>query len=214
MNIKYIILLILYMFINFNLLAQNTEITDDKPLWLKIDDAIQNVESGENGEALYQFRKILESYPGNPESEMWIGLILDKENEYGLAIKHLELAFENKKQLILLEDQYRILYNLAAINYKQGDYVNYTLYLKKIIDLSKEGSLNSNLKIVMLDVLKKRGFDKFIELYRPHGKISLKAYSLLGKYYFETNEWELAVENLMQATGSIITITIEQIKFL
>ncbi len=214
MKISYFILSILYIVISFNLLAQTSELSDEKPLWLKIDDAIQKVESGESGEAIFSFRKILESYPGNPESEMWIGLILDKENEYDLAIKHLELALEHKKQLVILEDQYRILYKLANIYYKQGNYNNYTLYLKKIIDISKEGIATSNLKTVMLDVLKKRGYDKFIELYRPNGKISLKAYSLLGKYYYETNEWDLAIEYLMQATGSIITTSIEQIKII
>lgn len=214
MKISYFILSILYIVISFNLLAQTSELSDEKPLWLKIDDAIQKVESGESGEAIFSFRKILESYPGNPESEMWIGLILDKENEYDLAIKHLELALEHKKQLVILEDQYRILYKLANIYYKQGNYNNYTLYLKKIIDISKEGIAASNLKTVMLDVLKKRGYDKFIELYRPNGKISLKAYSLLGKYYYETNEWDLAIEYLMQATGSIITTSIEQIKII
>ncbi len=214
MKISYFILSILYIVISFNLLAQTSELSDEKPLWLKIDDAIQKVESGESGEAIFSFRKILESYPGNPESEMWIGLILDKENEYDLAIKHLELALEHKKQLVILEDQYRILYKLANIYYKQGNYNNYTLYLKKIIDISKEGIATSNLKTVMLDVLKKRGYDKFIELYRPNGKISLKAYSLLGKYYYETNEWDLAIEYLMQATGSIITTSVEQIKII
>ena len=214
MKISYFILSILYIVTSFNLLAQTSELSDEKPLWLKIDDAIQKVESGESGEAIFSFRKILESYPGNPESEMWIGLILDKENEYDLAIKHLELALEHKKQLVILEDQYRILYKLANIYYKQGNYNNYTLYLKKIIDISKEGIATSNLKTVMLDVLKKRGYDKFIELYRPNGKISLKAYSLLGKYYYETNEWDLAIEYLMQATGSIITTSIEQIKII
>jgi len=214
LKISYFILSILYIVISFNLLAQTSELSDEKPLWLKIDDAIQKVESGESGEAIFSFRKILESYPGNPESEMWIGLILDKENEYDLAIKHLELALEHKKQLVILEDQYRILYKLANIYYKQGNYNNYTLYLKKIIDISKEGIATSNLKTVMLDVLKKRGYDKFIELYRPNGKISLKAYSLLGKYYYETNEWDLAIEYLMQATGSIITTSIEQIKII
>jgi len=214
LKISYFILSILYIVISFNLLAQTSELSDEKPLWLKIDDAIQKVESGESGEAIFSFRKILESYPGNPESEMWIGLILDKENEYDLAIKHLELALEHKKQLVILEDQYRILYKLANIYYKQGNYNNYTLYLKKIIDISKEGIAASNLKTVMLDVLKKRGYDKFIELYRPNGKISLKAYSLLGKYYYETNEWDLAIEYLMQATGSIITTSIEQIKII
>jgi hypothetical protein len=34
----------------------------------------------------------------------------------------------------------------------------------------------------------------------------------LGKYYFETGKWGLATEYLMQATGSIISSSIEEIK--
>ncbi len=208
---KLLLSLILFLLF-FNLTAQSFDVLDSKPLWLRIDDAIQKVESGESGEAVYLFRKILEDFPGNPESEMWLGLILDKENEYDLAVKYLELALEHKKQLVILEDQYRILYKLADIQYKLGDIESYTGNLKRIIDYSDEEISNSNLKKVMLDVLKNRGYDKFIELYRPNGRISLKAYGLLGKYYYETGNWNICIDYLMYGTGSIITSSIEEIK--
>ncbi len=201
-----------FLFLSFNIFAQEFESENNKPLWLRIDNAIQLIESGESGQAVYLFRKILETNSNNPESEMWLGLIFDKENEYELAIKHLESALEHKKQLVVLENQYRILYKLAEIYYKQGDYISYTDYLKRIIEYSDEQIINTNLKYVMLNVLKQRGYDKFIELYRPQIKISLKAYSLLGKYYYDTGKWDLAVEYLMQSTGSIISTSIEQFK--
>ena len=201
-----------FLFSSFNIFSQNFELDTNKPLWLRIDNAIQKIESGESGEAVYLFRKILETNFNNPESEMWLGLIFDKENEYELAVKYLESALEHKNQLVILEDQYRILYKLAEIYYKLGDFITYKDYLNKIIEYSDEQILNSNLKYVMLNVLKKRGFDKFIELYRPQVRKSLKAYSLLGKYYYDTEKCNLAVEYLMQSTGSIISISIEQFK--
>ena len=210
-TIKYLILGS-FIFLSFNIFAQNFESDNNKPLWLRIDNAIQMIESGESGEAVYLFRKILETNSDNPESEMWLGLIFDKENEYELAIKHLESALEHKKQLVVLEDQYRILYKLAEIHYKLGDFVSYRDNLNRIIEYSDEQIINTNLKYVMLNVLKQRGYDKFVELYRPQIKISLKAYSLLGKYYYETGKWDLAVEYLMQSTGSILSISIEQFK--
>lgn len=202
----------MFTFLSLNLSAQNNLTSDEKPLWLRIDDAVQKVESGETGEAVYLFRKILEDVSGNPESEMWLGLIFDKENEYELAVKHLEKALEHKKQLVILEDQYRILYKLADITYKQGNYSSYIDNLTRIIDFSEEEISNNNLKIIMLDVLKNRGYDKFIELYRPNGKISLKAYGLLGKYYFNTENWNLAIDYLMYVTGALINTVIEEIK--
>ncbi len=204
--------LIVFILMSFNLPAQNNLIDEEKPLWLRIDDAIQKVESGETGEAVYLFRKILEDVSGNPESEMWLGLIFDKENEYELAVKHLEKALEHKKQLAIIEDQYRILYKLADITYKQGEDSSYIENLTRIIDFSEEKISNNNLKIVMLEVLKNRGYDKFIELYRPNGKISLKAYGLLGKYYFNTEDWKLAIDYLMYVTGAVISTAIEEIK--
>ena len=177
-----------------------------------MDEAIQLVESGEIGEAVYAFRKILEDVPGNPESEMWLGLIFDKENEYDLAISHLELALEHKKQLVILEDLYRILYRLADIHLKVGDSSAYKDNLSSVIEFSGEQIQNNNLKTAMFKVLTERGYDKYIELYRPHKRISLKAYSLLGKYYFEKENWTLAAEYLMEATGSIISSSIEEIK--
>jgi tetratricopeptide (TPR) repeat protein len=205
-------LLVIYLLSAFNIYSQGIILSEDKPLWFRIDDAIQKIESGESGEALYLFRKILNEFPGNPESEMWIGLILDKENEYELSILHLELALEHRKQLVILEDQYSILYKLAEIHNKTGNFENYIINLKMIIDISKEGINSSNLTKLMKDVLVKRGYDKFIELYRPEGKISLKAYALLGKYYYETDDWNKAIEYLMQTTGVIISNVIEEIK--
>ncbi|MCK5198981.1 MAG: hypothetical protein KAR21_11550, partial [Spirochaetales bacterium] len=205
-------LILFFSFISFNLFSQNSTEADYKPLWLRMDEAIQLVESGEIGEAVYAFRKILEDVPGNPESEMWLGLIFDKENEYDLAISHLELALEHKKQLVILEDLYRILYRLADIHLKVGDSSAYKDNLSSVIEFSGEQIQNNNLKTAMFKVLTERGYDKYIELYRPHKRISLKAYSLLGKYYFEKENWTLAAEYLMEATGSIISSSIEEIK--
>ena len=205
-------LIITFSFVSFNLFSQNSADTDYKPLWLRMDEAIQLLESGESGEAVFAFRKILESETGNPEAEMWLGLIFDKENEYDLAISHLELALEHRKQLVILEDQYRILYCLADIHFKVSDFSAYVDNLLSVIEYSGEKIQNNNLKIAMLNVLKTKGYDKFIELYRPENRISLNAYSALGKYYFEKGNWEIATEYLMSATGSIIASSIEEIK--
>ncbi len=207
-------LILTFSFVSFNLYSQSNTEADYKPLWLRMDEAIQLVESGEIGEAVYAFRKILEDVPGNPESEMWLGLIFDKENEYDLAISHLELALEHRKQLVVLEDLYRILYQLADIYLKVGNSSAYVGNLSSLIEFSGEKIQNSNLKNAMLNVLREKGYDKFIELYRPENRISLKANSLLGKYYFETGKWGLATEYLMQATGYIISSSIEEIKIL
>jgi len=143
---------------------------------------------------------------------MWLGIIMDKENEYDLAVKYLQLALEHKKQLVILEDQYQILYKLAEINYKQGYFESYVDNLNKIIEYSGEKISSGGLKHIMIDVIQNRGYDKFIELYRPNGKISLKAYGLLGKYYYEKENWKLSIDNLMFVTGSIISNSIEEIK--
>lgn len=198
--------------VTFNLFSQNNADDNYKPLWLRMDEAIEMVESGEIGEAAYAFRKILEDVPGNPESEMWLGFIFDKENEYELAIRHFEKALEHKKQLVILEDQYSILYRLADIYLKTGDTSAYVENLQNIIEFSGEKIENINLKNAMLNVLNTRGYDKFIELYRPQSIISLKAFSALGKYYFEKGDWVVAEEYLMMATGSILSVSIEVIK--
>lgn len=212
MRIVWLYQILLFSFISFNLYGQSIADDDYKPLWLRMDEAIQLVESGEIGEAVYAFRKILENVPGNPESEMWLGLIFDKENEYDLAISHLELALEHRKQLVILEDLYRILYRLADIHIKVGDFSAYVGDLSSVIEFSGEKLQNINLKTAMFKVLTEKGYDKYIELYRPHKRVSLKAYSLLGKYYFDKRDWILAIEYLMEATGSIISSSIEEIK--
>ncbi len=212
---KILSILLLFTLTNiFTAFSQSTDETDYKPLWLRLDDAIQLVDEGKSGEAVYRFRKILEKFPANPESEMWLGLILDKENEYELASKYLELALEHKKQLMILEDQYLILYKLSDINSKENDFDSYVKNLKNIIEISGEGPGNRKIELAMLNVMEKRGYDKFIELYRPSSRISVKAFGLLGKFYYEKGDWNTAIKYLMWVTGSIINTSIEQIKLL
>ena len=212
---KFLTILLFFTVTNaFTAYTQSNEELDYKPLWLRLDDAIQLVEEGESGEAVYQFRKILEKFPGNPESEMWLGFIFDKENEYDMASKYLELALEHKKQLMILEDQYQILYKLSDINLKESDFDSYVDNLKSVIKISGEGPGNRTIELAMLNVMEKRGYDKFIELYRPSSRISIKAFGLLGKYYYQKDDWETAIKYLMWVTGSIINTSIEQIKLL
>ena len=211
MNKKYFFIIIL-LFFSYSLFSQITDNPEYIPLWVKLDTAIQKLESGERGEAVYLFRKILEENSSNPEAEMWLGQIFYKENEYDLSIRYLERAFEHRKQLIIVEDQFRILYSLGSVYLKTGNIDSYVQTLGKIIELSDEKIDNRNLINAMLAVLKNRGYDKFIELYRPGKRISLKAYSLLGKYYYEIENWGNAVEYLMQATAAVLTLTIEELK--
>ncbi len=206
------ILPVLFLLLCSSIFGQISENSDYTPLWIKLDTAIQLTETGETGEAVYLFRKILEENSTNPEAEMWLGEIFNKENEYDISIKYFERAFEHRKQLIIIEDQYRILYNLAEVYIKTGNIDASTETLHKIIELSGEKIENINLLNSMVSVLKNRGYDKFIELYRPGKRISLEAFSLLGKYYYETKSWENAVEYLMQATGAVLTRVIDELK--
>lgn len=181
------------------------------PLWLQMDDGKKAIENRDFGNAVKIFREILKKDPHNPEGRKWLGYIYNQEGEYALAIKEYEKALEYKKNMIIPEDEFSILYSLAELHRTTHDKGEYTLILNQIIDSVKNEKLPFSTVSVMVTVLVKSGIDKFFELYRPTAKITAKAHYLLGISYFEEKKYTESLYHLIFAIGEPVQEVINEI---
>ncbi len=184
----------------------------DKPLWVRINEGKSAVDRGQLGEAAFIFREILKDNPSNPEAEKWLGLIFEREGEYELAIKQFEKTLENRNKLTVLEDRYYILYHMGTLYRKTGHINDYKKTLEVIIKTVKEEEVSVSDMGTMANVLETKGIDKFFELYRPSGRITLEAHRLLGKEYFIEQNYTEALKHLILASGEPVSVSIEEIK--
>lgn len=181
------------------------------PLWLHMDDGKNSIENKDYGNAVKIFREILKKNPYDPEVRKWLGYIYNQEGEYDLAIKEYERALEYKKNMIIPEDEFSILYSLAELYKTTHDKSEYIFVLNQIIDSVKSEKLPLSTVSVMVSVLVKSGIDKFFELYRPTAKITVKAHYLLGIYYFKEKKYTESLYHLIFAIGEPVQEVIKEI---
>ncbi len=183
-----------------------------KPLWVRINEGKSAVDRGQLGEAAFIFREILKDNPSDPEAEKWLGLIFEQEGEYELAIRQFEKTLQNRKKLTVLEDRYYILYHIGNLYSRTGRPADYKKTLNVIIKTVKEEEVSDSDMGTMANVLETKGVDKFFELYRPSGRITLEAHRLLGKEYFKEQNYKEALKHLIMASGEPVSVMIEEIK--
>ncbi len=182
------------------------------PLWLQLDAGKEAVSTGDLGHAVLIFRKILKQQPNNPEAQKWLGIIYEKEGEFQLAALQFEKALENKKNMVIKEDEYYILYHLSGIYAHENKGAEYIQVLQKIISDASDETVTQSMQREMTIVLKKSGIDKFFELYRPEAKITVKAHYLLGMYYFQKKQYDKALNHFVFSLGEPVRVMIDDLK--
>ncbi len=176
------------------------------PLWLQIDNGKTAIEKGDLGTAVLIFREVLKKDTHNPEAQKWLGYIYAKEGEFQLAVRQYQKALENKKTMLVKEDQYFILYRLADIYNTVHRSKEYRETLEKIIKIVPGEKIPAAMQDAMISFLKKNGIDKFFELYRPEAKITLKAHYLLGMDYFQKKKYDEALKHFIFSIGEPVSV--------
>lgn len=186
---------------------------DSAPGWLVFEKGKQLFDSEDYGDALYHFRKALETIGSSPEVEFWIGRVFEAEGEYVLAKKQYETAIKERRLLLVPDDVLSIRYQLAKVNYVNRDFAAYSGQLEAIIEYDTMQRKKTNLlefkPRTLSSVLVQRGYDKLLELYRIDDHGGLNAYYDLGVYKYRTGFFESATDYLTFAVVLTCTTAIE-----
>ena len=204
------ILLLLFLINSSSIFAIDV---DSSPGWLVFEKGKQLFDSEDYGDALYHFRKALETFGSSPEIEYWIGRVFEAEGEYILAERQYKAALGDQRLLLVPDDVVSIRYRLAKVSFAAGDFAAYSGQLEAIIEHDiAEREKTDVLEFkprALAGVLAQRGYDKLLELYRIDDHGGLSSYYDLGVYKYRTGFIESGTEYLTFAVILTCTTAIE-----
>lgn len=149
-----------------------------------------------------------------PEADYIIAKVYQIEGEYDLALRYMNLAYEYSDNLIVENQKYEILYELADLAYdlqSDNDYEKYLLsVLKDNPYYTDRNFMNAFTSFVKND--NAEGVEKFFLLYRNNCYDSIKALSKLSKFYTSKGENQKALECAALASITIVTKLEEALK--
>jgi hypothetical protein len=149
-----------------------------------------------------------------PEAEFWVGKVFLAEGEAAIAESQFKRALEEVDSFKVYEFMYRVKYELADLYKIQKNYMEYEKLLTGIVAQDRDFSSKEQafLRTSMERMLRERGIDRFLELYRTSGDFALQAFSLLGEYYYKCGRYSQAVQYLMFAVDGQCTKLIGELK--
>ena len=199
---------------SFSIAAQTDyQITEEMPSWLRMEIGKEAFREREFGIAASIFRKLIVTEIVYPEAEIWLAAVFEVEGEYGIAERQYFKALEAWDSLYILEEKNLIMYKLANLYSITKQYAKYETVLLEIVEKDENYSVSSNFSYqnAMLKTLKTSGINKLIELYRPVNKMTMKAHSFLGIFYYKTGRYSEALLHLLFSVMTHYSILIEQL---
>ncbi len=166
--------------------------------------------TGDDGKAIAQYKKAIESDPGDPSPHLALGLMYYKDSVYNFAYSELAKAYRNRDRLYDKEDGFILLKTLAEVRFIET-YDNYNI-IENRIKFRKEGigycreALKVNPSSVDVNFLlaeyyyrtigsgvsnedeAKEKYLKVVQLQPLHSKANLR----LADYYMKLNNSKMA----------------------
>ena len=181
--------------------------------WRELEEGKRLFEQGELGEALQRFQKAISLSGTYPEGEFWIGRVFEAEGEYALAIEQYKKAYTDRQYLLISDDQFDIMYHLAAIHYHLKEYGSYEDDLEKILSTqSRTPVLDRNLMPAMIATFKNRGIDRYFILYRAREEEKVGAFGDIGIFYYKTGRYTDATMNLLMAITIPVSVIVDYMR--
>jgi tetratricopeptide (TPR) repeat protein len=195
------------------LFSQEVDVSG-KPAWLLLEEGKEEFRDQEFGRALRYFREALSKKQVYPEARYWIGRIFEVQSELDIALQEYRKAYENRKQLYILEEKYTLLYRMAEIHKNRKAYKQYEETLNTILEDDRIYSSpeEASFRTAIIQNLKEEGLNRLLILYRLKSDFSLTAQTRLGLYYFANHRYPRATRNFVFAVITIFSTCIEELR--
>lgn len=159
--------------------------------------------------SISKFLARLEEYKNFPEADFLLGQVYVISGEYVLAKKYLLSALKNADLLDIPQQRMDILYSISTLANLEGDKELFekTLLLIGADDRlwQTDGKQTAFVESIINSLKKGITLDKFFNLYRHSSPSAMKAYGLLGDFYMESGDSELALTYSAIGTLSVFT---------
>lgn len=177
----------------------------DRPAWIILEEGKKAYEERDFGGAFRLFRAALERSRPYPEAHMWMAVIYEEEGEYDLAERHYLEALSREKDFYILEDAFVARYRLAALYEQSRQYGAYESTLRDILRQDVLSVQDIALRNAMVRNIREKGLDKLVELYRLDVPKFMRAYGLLGIFYYRTGRYAESIEHLTVAILDVLS---------
>ncbi|TVQ38383.1 MAG: hypothetical protein EA384_09195 [Spirochaetaceae bacterium] len=157
------------------------------PPWVLYEQGMQLLEQGRFGEALRRFRAAARQRAPFPEAEVGIGRVLQAEGSFDLAVRQYRTALEQSYAFEVPQTAYLVRYLIADVHRLRGDS---RAYEQKLLEIAGQEAAFSDpgledRRAAYLDVLRNRGLDRLMVLYRIDDGFSHRAHRELGMHLFD-----------------------------
>ncbi len=147
-----------------------------------------------------------------PEAEYWVGKVYLAEGELRLAELQIQHAYALNASLVIPQERFDMLYDLASL-YSVSR--NYKAYESVLLDIAAEDPLfaadKRYLRDAMERALSRSGFGTFMSLTRAKAGVWGEAERLLGEFYLESGRVQ-AVAYLAAVVNSSLSVAIERLE--
>lgn len=187
---------------------------DEEPSWVSYEKARTMAAEGRLAEAITILENIIDREITFPEAEFELGIIFYKQGEYKLAEQHFLKAMGQRRYLKIDASYYTIVYTLATMYLDIKKYNEMEALLWDNIlsyDDSYIGSKNKKNRETWTSVLKEKGLDKLLLLYRYPENFTYNAHLLLSEFYTNSGRYDKGLEHSMIAVMMFTSTVVDSL---
>lgn len=182
---------------------------EEKPLWVKFQEAKSYYENGNFQEALNFFLEVTKSPTPFPEAEYYIGMLYLEEGELDVAEEQIKKAIDLSHYLQIKQDLLTFKYSLAEVYILKEDFDNYIYTLKDIIGREEIDLQDIRDQRAYYDTILESGINRLLHLYRKEADNVLNARVFLGYYFNSIGEYKESVNFLLSPMIALISEVID-----
>ena len=146
-----------------------------------------------------------------PEADLLSGYVYEAEGEYAVASEHFRQAWERREFFDVPEERFTVLYALADLAHKTGDFAARERYLLAVLSedpvFGKPGAESASLKAMIRTLDTERTTDKFFRLYRHRAFFALPAYQKLSSFYYLDSRGRLGSALPVAVLAAVVSLT-------
>ncbi|TVR31875.1 MAG: hypothetical protein EA404_08955 [Spirochaetaceae bacterium] len=194
-------------------LLWSQEARGDLPPWVLYEQGMQLFEQGRYGEALRRFRAAAAERAPFPEAEIGIGRVFQAEGSLELALRQYETALEQAFAFEVRETEQLVRYRIADVHRLRGDdraYVDQLTQLANQQEAFSDEALAER-RAAYLNVLRSRGLDRLMVLYRIDDDFAHRAHRELGIHLYNQRDYD-ALLHLTFAAMQGFTRLVEELR--
>ena len=173
------------------------------------------LENRNYGQALFLFQTAIErNLKSFPEAEEALGDVYRQDGQPALALKKYEKAYNERENLAVDAEKYRLLMKMARLHLEQEDYHRQAGRLEEITadDPYFTEPRFEHLRASMERTYRGKGLDPLLRAYRVVTPFALEAHAELGWLRYRLGQHGAAIRSLLLAVDGVVALAMAELR--